>query len=246
MTLRSLFLFLPIGLLSLACASTPKGGAASEPGELTDTTSGKEDKSDEPTEADKVQKKERELSYARLELKIARMETEGNDRECKSSIEEAERELKEATLDREHFVQFTKEIELAKSKLGLDRGAQQIEESRQELSELESMYKQEELAALTKELVLTRGKKKLEMAQRNFDLDQKEANDVRDFEHPKKLRDLDEAVAKAEKGLREAKAKQTQAASEKELKLLKAEHEIDDLERELQKMKAKPAKVAKS
>lgn len=241
MTYRSLFLVLPLTLFPAACASTRGAGTADAKAATAGDHDGEDGDEKGDSKADKLQKKERALAYARLELKIARQGAEADERECKSAVEDAERELSNATLDRDHFVQVSKDLELAKSKLELDHGAQQIEESRQELGELESMYKQEDLAALTKELVLTRGRKKLEMAQRNFELDQKEAAALRDFEQPKKLRDLEHGVTKAERELREAKAKQAKTATEKELSLLKAEHEVDELEKAVAKMKAKDA-----
>jgi hypothetical protein len=117
-----------------------------------------------------------------------------------------------------------------------------MEESKQELVELEAMYKQEDFAELTKELVISRGRKRLEFSQRGFELAQKAQQELVGHDLPKKEMEANQAVEKAEKALREVQAKKDRGAIEIKLKLMRAEHKIDDLEREIEKMKKKSEK----
>ena len=108
------------------------------------------------------------------------------------------------------------------------------------------MYKKEEFAALTKELVINRGKKNLEFANRNLQQEETELAQTRDVELPRKEKDLQMALHKAENKLREEKAAQEKMADENELKLRKAERAVDEAQKELDKLKADhEAKVAK-
>ncbi|MFN0241911.1 MAG: hypothetical protein ACKVWV_03385 [Planctomycetota bacterium] len=231
---RSLLFVLPALLPLAACSST---GKASQPDAKPAAESPGGDDGEKGGAEEKQRKRERALTYARLELKIARLEAEAADRESKDAVADAERELRDATLDRDRFQSFAKAFEEAQSQLEIDQSKQRHEENRQELDELLAMYKQEELAALTKELVISRGKAQLELAARRLELALREDKEMRDHQHPKKLRELEQKVAEAEIGLREAKAKQAKQASEKELALLKAQHEVEDAERELAEAK---------
>jgi hypothetical protein len=85
--------------------------------------------------------------------------------------------------------------------------------------------------------VINRSKKQLEFGNRSVENATKELESKRDFELPKKEKDLQLALTKAENGLREAKAEQTKWNEEKELKLRKSDQSMEDLEKEIKKMK---------
>jgi hypothetical protein len=192
--------------------------------------------------ADKLRKKERELGYARMELEIAKLSSAADERESDVAVEDAKRKLEVATKDRDNFMNMEKPTQLAGNQLSLDRSKQSMEESKQELVELEAMYKQEDFAELTKELVISRGRKRLEFSQRGFELAQKAQQELVGHDLPKKEMEANQAVEKAEKALREVQAKKDRGAIEIKLKLMRAEHKIDDLEREIEKMKKKSEK----
>ena len=238
--LRSL-LAVSVLLACAACASTgkdapdaPKGGDAKAA-----------PKGDDPDEeADKLRKKERELEYAKMELEIAKLGAAADEREADTSVKDATLKLEAARKDQANFLDLDKPTQVAGGQLSLDRSQQSMEESRQELAELEAMYKQEDFAELTKELVLSRGRKRLEFSQRGFDLAKKGQEEMLGHDLPKKEKELAQAVEKAEKALQEAQAKKDRAALEEKLKLMRADHKIDDLVRELDKMKKKQGEKA--
>jgi len=202
----------------------------------------KKEEKEKPDKATELRKKERELDYARRELKITRLAQESEDREIKNAVEDADRKLKEALAERDHFKAIQVALKLDEGKLGIERATEFRERQKQELEELEAMYKQEELATLTKELVIRRSRMDLELAQKTLALEGRKLEALSGHELPKKQRELDDAVVKAEKALAEAKAKDSRHGLEKELKLLKAEHAIDELEREVAKLKVEVEK----
>ncbi|MDZ4774456.1 MAG: hypothetical protein SGI72_15115 [Planctomycetota bacterium] len=245
MKLLDLALVVPLFTLAPSCASL-KSDAADKA--LVDADAAKEegDEGDEKeSPADKLKKAERALEDARVELKIARMDTQAAERKQKDAIEEAEYEVAKTKEALDVFKKVAKPLEQDKLKLSWDRSVQNVEETKAELEELMAMYKKEDFASLTRELVLSRGKKRLEFANRGLEHDKIEASVATDVELPRKEKDLDLELKKAENGLREARAEQSKLTDENEFKLKKAERAVDDAEKDLAKVKTKAAKAAK-
>jgi hypothetical protein len=237
----------PLSLLVLACQSTHSDAKDANPDKTEAKAKSEKGDDDKDAKEEKVKKKQRELDDARLQLTIARQETESADRKEKDDIQDAEYGMEKAPEALEQFQKVTRPLELAKAQLSYDRTKERAEESKQELEELMSMYKKEEFAALTKELVVNRGKKNLEFANRNLEQDETEMAHTRDIELPRKEKDLQMALQKADSKLREEHKDQEKLANENELKLRKAERAVDDAEKELEKLKTDKgdAKVAK-
>jgi hypothetical protein len=242
MRLLELCCLVPLAILVPACKST--GPASTSAAEKTDASAKAKEGGDEDSKEEKTKKKERELDDARVQLKITRQDTQAAERKEKDDVEEAEYALGKAKEALDQFQKVTSKLELSKATLGLDRATQRVEESKAELEELMSMYKKEDFAALTKELVLNRGKKNLEFANRALEHEKIEAATTRDVDLPRKEKDLQLALRKAENKLREEKAEQLKMADENELKLRKAERAVDDAEKAVAKMKSPP--VAKA
>ncbi len=236
-----LLLALPMSLWFASCESMPKGADA---GGKAAAAEADEEADDETQE--EIAKGERSVQDTRIELKIAQAESESAARKAQDEVESAENAVKVASEALDHFLKSERDLELSKVQLGLDRATWGLEAERQELAELEAMYKKDDVAALTKELVLQRGKKGVEFAERELAQEQREAAMKRDFELPKKLRELEVEKREKENALREARAEQTKSKDEIELKLRKARAGIEDAEKGLTKARAKAAKAAKA
>jgi hypothetical protein len=231
---------LPIALLSLPLVLATSGCVASIGNRASDKPGAEGAKGGDPEDAaDKLEKKQRELDYAKMELDIAKMSAAADARESDASVQEATQKLEVVKKDRDNFKALEKPSKLADKQLDIDRAAWRMEETRQELAELEQMYKKEDFASLTKELVLNRGKKNLEFAQRGLDLAKKEQDGLTTHDLPKRETELDQSVERAEKALAEATAKKEKGAAETKLKLLRAEHRVAEAQRELDKAHAK-------
>jgi chromosome segregation ATPase len=189
--------------------------------------------------AEQLRKKRRELENSRKDLLIKRLAAQMEATSARNAVEAAERQLHSANLELENFSAVTRDLESAERTLGVDRSRQSLVEAQEELKELEEMYRQEDFAETTKELVLVRGRNRLEMATRGLDIARLRASQLEAHEHPKRERDLNEAVLKAGQALQEARARLEKLALEQELSLAKAQQGIEDLEREIAKLEAK-------
>jgi hypothetical protein len=241
-----------LSLLGPACAVVPSkapaqdaASAHSAPADKKADASGVPDaaatpgaKSDKADVAEKIEKKEQELACARLELDIARQSIESEESAARASVVESDFKLLRAKQDRDNFKNVEAQLTTSESDLRLEEAKERLEESRQELAELEKMYKQESFAEITKELVLVRGKVKVKMAEKGLELTQKKAVQQREFEIPKKLAELEQAIQKASEDQYAALSKEARLANEKKLKILKAEQAIGDIERSIAKLKS--------
>lgn len=181
--------------------------------------------------ARKQQMKEREVTYARMELAMAEMDAANDLAEAKFELEHAKAEHQAAVRALEHFQKVAKPIELEDSAMDLDRTRESAIEQKQELDELTAMYKADDFAKLTKELVLQRGKHRMEMAQRDLALTEKRVADKRDHGLVEKERELTLALRKAEQDLRGAEAKLAKTQAHNELELMRARHKLEDASR---------------
>jgi hypothetical protein len=242
----ALSLILPLFLLSLApacrSASTQGDPDATAAASKDDDDEKDDDEDDADADALSLLKKQREVEYARIELRIAELSAEEEGRDAAYEVADAEDDLLEARKAYDNFVGVEKPMALERSDFGLERGHWSRTQNEQELKELQAMYEAEEFAQLTKELVLMRGEKNLEFAQKDLALDVREAAQLKEFELPKKERELERAKAKAERALSNAKAKKSKIDVERELKLLRAKNALDEAEREIVKLEKDIAK----
>lgn len=248
MKLTDLALLLPLVAATPACSSLASGTADKAPAVAsTEKPSGADEEQDDDKEstADKVRKAEHALEDARADLKIARQECQAAERKQKDELDEAEYDAAKAKEALDVFQRTSKPLELSKLALSLERSEQQVSEVKQELEEIMAMYKKEDFASLTKELVVSRNKKRLEFANRELEHERADAANTREVELPRKEKDLDLEVKKAENSLREARAEKAKLSDENELKMKKAERAVDEAEKDLAKLKKKAAAEAK-
>lgn len=226
---------LPIAfLLSLAACSAPGPKKEDAPAPAKETPA-KDD-----AKAEELRKKERELNYAKLQFRITELELAADERSQRNSLAEAERGVRRAEEDLADYLQSQKALEAAERALGNDQQKEGLRETQQEYDELESMYKGEDFANKTKELVLSRGKARLEFAQRGMELSKSRQDYQEKSVLPRKDRDLHEALERARTSLEEARGAAERKKLSNELQLLRAKDALDDLQKEVDKLK-KPA-----
>jgi hypothetical protein len=239
----SLFLSLLLPVLAAApfasCAATgaePAGApAAAQEGAADGKGEAKGDAKQDAAKKEEAakRKKQRDFEYAQLALEAATMDSENERRATSNAIEAAERELKAAKNEQEHFKKKVVPLELDERALAVDRAKQNVLEAREELTELEAMYAQEDFAKATKELVMTRGRSRLAMSERDLGLAERRATMVKEFDHKKREREFADRVKKAENALEDAQARAAKVDVDKRLAVLKAEHALEDAKREL-------------
>jgi len=229
-------LVVPLALTFVACESMPRSSD-------TKASATSEEGADEAEDSkDEVAKSERKLEDARIELRIANADAESAAQKSTDEVEGAGNALRIATEALDQFMKAERELELSQVTLGLDQASWRVEAEKQELAELEAMYKRDDVATLTKELVLQRGKKGVEFAERSLAHEQREASAKRDFELPRKQRELEFEKKEKDNALRDARAEAAKGKDQVELALRKAKAEVDDAEKALAKARTKAAK----
>ena len=224
--------YLPTALLLVlcSCAATGKSGNAA-------TAPGGDAAAKDDSKVDALQKKERELNYAKLQLQITELELQADERSQKNSIADSERGVRKSEEELSDFLQSQKQIESAERALSLDQQQEGVRETQQEYDELESMYKDEDFAKKTKELVLSRGKARLGFSQRGMELSTSRRDFHEKFVMPRKERDLREALEKARTGLEDGRAMAERKKLSNQLQLLRAKDGLDELQKEVEKLK---------
>jgi len=217
-----------------ACASTSEVHQAPEEPAPSAATE-KDAEKDAEDEAVEELKEARELHFAELGLAIAKLDAEHSTAKSDQDLAEAQREVGEAQRKLDLFVNHEQPKELAEAQLGYDRAAHRRELALDELNELISMYEAEEFAELTKELVLKRGRKSLEFSERGLELERQEQAVLQNETLPKRQRDLEHALLKAQQGLASAELSHAKSRIEVEVSLAKAAHKLEDLQREAAK-----------
>jgi hypothetical protein len=241
-------LFVPLlasAVLLCACASS--GAAPQDPAPAKEPSAQEPAKPDtakkeaEEKEAQQkaLDKKRFELECKRLEARIERLGSESSTRSAKNEVDNAEFDRNQAQRELENFQRVIRQNELDDGQLDLDRAQQRLKEQGQELDELKALYKSSDFADLTKELVMSRHTASVEFARRALALSQKGFENKRDFDLAQKEAGLTQKLERAERSLREAKARQEKGKQEIELKNKKTEHDLDELESEIKKLEEK-------
>ena len=179
----------------------------------------------------KALKKEREKTYANLELALAEMDAERELLSAQLDLERAQNSLKAAQRDLEYFQKVERPLEMEDQQMDLDRSAQSAHERQMELDEIMAMYKKDDFAKLTKELVVQREKFRMEMAQRELALAKKKASDKQQHAWAVKELDLSLALKKAQDGVSDAQARLKKTQAKNELELMRARHKVEDAQR---------------
>jgi hypothetical protein len=224
-------------LVLSACASTPTAPGGAAPAPAGDNAA--------QTEKDEaLRKKQRELDYAKLQFQITELEMQADERGQKNGLVDAERGVRHAEEELADYQKSQKELENAERTLNRDQQHENLRETQQEFDELESMYKGEDFASKTKELVLSRGKSRLDFTRRGLEISTSRREFQEQFVLPRRERDLTEALDKARISLEEARAGAERKKLSNQLQLMRAKDGIDDLQKEIEKMKKETAKPA--
>jgi hypothetical protein len=231
--------YLPTALLVLlaSCSSTGKSAAPAP-------APGGEPQAKDDSKNEALQKKERELNYAKLQFQITELELKADERSQQNSIADAERGVRRAEEELADYLQSHKAIESAERELNTDQQKEGLRETQQEYDELESMYKDEDFAKKTKELVLSRGKARLDFSTRGLALSASRRKFQEETAQPRRERDLHDALDKARLALEDSRGAAERKKLANELQLMRAKDGLDDLQKEVEKLKSSSAKPA--
>ena len=192
-----------------------------------------------------VESKEAQIRLARMGLDIARQGTVLAEAELRSQELESQaaagrirRELELATARLAQFRDVESVRKLQQAQLETQRARDQIDDTREELAQLEKLYQGNDLADATKEIVLKRGRRALERAGSSLAIKELELKTLQadllpaelakmQLEADQKKDELERSLRGAEIGLQQKKV----ALARTQVELQKAVTALADLEK---------------
>jgi hypothetical protein len=154
-------------------------------------------------------------------------------------LEKAERELRLAQEDLQHFVDVEMPRRLAEDALGLRGSYDNLLETREELAQLEMMYGESTLGDATEEIVLNRSRRRLERAEESYRLREERSLEVRERSLPREREKLELEVRVKSVALQnvQRKLEKNRLARAADLRgldveALKLERELRDMDRD--------------
>jgi hypothetical protein len=226
-------------VLILAFAALPACSAAPKATETAkDGGSAAASKADDDTDAQGLAA---DLLEAESELASERIANERKKIESTTKVAKAERELAAAERELKVFLEVERKNEEAEARLELDQNRYRVDHARDELTELEAMYSQDEFAKTTKELVIKRGRRQLEIAERELGLADASFRLKTEHQWPERVRKLEAAVADAMVAVETARLEAREAEEGIRLDLTRKERKVSDAKRAIEKAKSKKA-----
>jgi hypothetical protein len=240
-----------VAFLLAACAATAPEPEAQAPG-APPPKSADADKAEQQKKAEEKKQREKELAQKRRELEYAKVsvQTAGIDRQVRSmsvdtAVARAQLELDKHKRELDLFLTQHKPREMEERRIGLDHQIYRAEEAKEELAELEAMYKEDEFARSTKELVVKRGRRQMEMADRSLAVGKKEFELFERHTLTERERDLKQKVKDAEQELEKARLEHQKAQLEMGVQQRQADDRVGDLQRDIEELERKLAEDGK-
>ena len=199
----------------------------------TETAAKTDDKKEEAAKKKKLEEATRALEIAKMKLEVAKMAQKSEEIELEIALAKArtEKEIAER-----HLRQFS-DVDLPRrqeeGRLKLLQGQDNLQDAKEELAQLEDMYKDGDLADKTREIVLQRGKRRVERTVKWLALQEIELRSLETFHLPVEkekltlaLKDKADALAKAERDAAKKRAEQGIQLKEAENAVVKQEGEV--------------------
>jgi RND family efflux transporter MFP subunit len=195
-------------------------------------------------QAVKDARQDREL--ADLSIRMAELELPILEKQLPLDLAAAEREAKNAADDLKKFLEVDKPLSLEAADFALKSSEFYLEQARDELKQLEKMYKDKDLTEETETMILKRYKQSVEQAEFSLKQSRNRTRQTKEVDLPRREVTATEAAKKAELALAKARETQPLAVRQKRLGLEKMKYEqakakdrLADLEKDLAAMTVK-------
>jgi hypothetical protein len=188
--------------------------------------------------------KRRDLEYAQVAVETAAIERQIRTMSVEAALQRTGIELTKATRQLEVFRTQQKPRELEEKRISLDAQGNYADEAKDELAELEAMYKDDEFAKATKELVIKRSRRQLELADRRLAVARREFELFEQHTLVDREQDLQRKVDDAKLEVEKAKLEQQKSRLDLDVARRQAEDRVRDLERDIGELEQAVAKLA--
>ncbi len=230
--------FLP----ACATAGSGFGSAPVQEAESSPTAAkAEQDKKDEEAKqrGKELQQKQRELDYAKIAVQTTAIERQVRTMTVEAAVQHAQRELDKKQRELDQFLQQLRPRELEEHQIDLDHQVHRAEDAKDELAELEAMYKDDEFAKTTKELVVKRGRRQLEMAARGLAVGRQEFEQFEKHTLVEREQELQQAAKDAALELEKARLEHQKTQIELDVQQRQADDRVKDLQRDIAELEAK-------
>lgn len=241
----SMLSFSACGSVTAVGGGDPGPGAPQEaPKPADDKKAEAEKKAEEIAQKEKdLQQKQRDLDYAKIGVQTTAIDRQVRTMSVDNAVARATLELEKQRKELDLFLNQHKPRELEEHRIQLDWQTYRAEESKDELAELENMYKGDEFAKDTKELVVKRGRRQMEMSARSLAVAKKEFEVFEQHTLADRERDLRQKVKDSEIELEKARLEHEKAMLELGVQQRQADERVKDLTRDVGEMQQKLAKL---
>ena len=184
-----------------------------------------------------------DLARQRTELEQKRQRTALEQKSAEAdealALERAELDSRNAAQDLEHFLAEEKPNRLAEDALGVQASWDSLLETREELAQLEMMYKDSALGDATAEITLNRTKRRLQRAEEGHRLREKRSDDLKNITLPRdeerlklEVKAKSVALESAQRAVEKGKLTRADVLHQLDVEAAKLEREAADIERD--------------
>jgi len=239
-------------LSTLACTSTGPAPELDEDGgpekgaeAATDTTKAEKKRKEKVrAKTREIEKKERALHVAQLELKLARRAADEDAAEHEWAVAQAALTSEKADRSLTLFGELEQPLKQAERVLSIDRASRRLHDARTDLAGILDIY-EEETEASSKDEIIARHRRSVEFAERALAIEQKRGELSLRNEEQERERNLNVQVDKAKRGVAHEQHAREQGRVKAELTLMKKEHALIEIEEQLQDLRTALRKLKK-
>jgi len=148
------------------------------------------------------------IAAAGVELASAKVQLDRVNEEIKLAAagealqkERVEREARESAERLKHYLEVEKDLELKEIELSRIGVEDWIADQKEELDQIEKMYKSEELTNATRDIVLKRAQRSLERSKARYEIYMKRMERLKSYDMPRQLEELQLAARERAHGL---------------------------------------------
>ena len=226
-----------LGLAMAGCSTRVKKTDASTAPVAATKTDGDKDAAAKEKElkekATKLAKLNRDLPIAKEESAKAKQAVANQEAQNKESIERSQSDRDLADKKLKELSEKHAPVRLDRARYDLQNAKDWTKESEEELTQLEIMYKESDLADKTREIVIQRAKRRLESSRKNLELKDRELTNLEKATLPVEAEDLRLALLQKSQALDAAKRGAEADSRARKIDLMKAESEVLRLEQEI-------------
>lgn len=226
------------GSIALLVAASQSAPSAQDQSAAEKQEKAKEDR--EAKERDKAMKRaslERELPIAQEKLARAQKDVADQSIDNTAAAAKLQKELALAKSKLETFEKREMPAKVAKAQLDLQNVRDNVDNSQEELEQLEIMYKDQDLADKTREIVIRRAKRDLERARQRLGLQEIELATLTERTLPQDREKLALDVEEKDREMARGERNAQKTLMEKRIAVMSGESEIKRIDAEVTNLK---------